>query len=104
LSAYTARSKYTVFHNTIAAVASVNPLGTMFSIEATLRNLDRHAQDEQAEIARKEKALADYRAQLGRPFEHEERLRELLVKQEDINRSLDLDKSDAQVVDEGRVA
>ena len=76
----------------------------MFSIEATLRNLDRHAQDEQAEIARKEKALADYRAQLGRPFEHEERLRELLVKQEDINRSLDLDKSDAQVVDEGRVA
>jgi hypothetical protein len=81
-----------------------NPLGTIYSIEAMLRSLDRHAQDEQAEIARKEKALADYTGQLGRPFEHEERLRGLLVQQADINRSLDLDKSDTQAVDEGRVA
>ena len=81
-----------------------NPLGTIYSIEAALRNLDRQAQAEQAAIARKEKALADYTAQLGRPFEHEEQLRELLVRQENINRSLDLDKSDTQIVDEGRVA
>ncbi len=91
-------------HTYEASLNTDNPLGTMFSIEASLRNLDRHAQDEQAEIARKEKALADYGAQLGRAFEQEERLRELLVKQEAINRSLDLDKSDTQMVDEGRVA
>ena len=29
-------------------------------------------------------------------FEHEEHLRELILKQQDINRSLDLDKSDTQ--------
>jgi hypothetical protein len=31
-------------------------------------------------------------------------LRELLVRQADINRSLDLDKSDTQMVDEAKVA
>lgn len=41
-----------------------------------------------------EKALADYREQLGRPFEHEERLCELCLKQQEINKLLDLDKSD----------
>ena len=45
-----------------------------------------------------EKALADYREQLNRPFEHEERLRELCARQQEINLQLDLDKSDTQVV------
>jgi hypothetical protein len=36
---------------------------------------DRRAEDEHHEIERQEKALADYRAQLGRPFEHEGRLK-----------------------------
>ena len=44
------------------------------------------------EIERQEKALADYRAQLGRPFEHEARLKELLAKQAQLNAALDLDK------------
>ena len=73
-------------------------------LETELRRLDRYAEGTQAECERKEKALADYREQLGRPFEQEERLRELLVKQEDINRSLDLDKSDMQIVDEEKAA
>jgi len=79
-------------------------VGTTFSIEAALRRLDRYVHDERVKIARNEKALADYRAQLGRPFEQEARLRELLVKQADINRSLDLDKSDTQIVAEAKVA
>jgi hypothetical protein len=37
---------------------------------------------------RMEKALADYREQLNRPFEHEERLRELCLKQQEITASL----------------
>ena len=45
-----------------------------------------------------EKSLADYREQLNRPFEHEERLRELFVKQQEINKLLDLDKGESQVV------
>ena len=79
-----------------------NPLGTISSIESVLRGLDRKAEDEQREIERQEKALADYRAQLGRPFEHEARLKDLLAKQAQLNAALDLDKHDAQVVDEGR--
>jgi hypothetical protein len=63
-----------------------------------LLRLDRDAETEQADIERKEKALADYQGQHNRPFEYEERLRELLVRQQEINSQLDLDKSDRQVV------
>jgi N12 class adenine-specific DNA methylase len=77
-----------------------NPLGTIQSIEHTIRGLDRRAEDEQLEIQRQEKALADYRAQLGRPFEHETRLKDLLARQVQLNACLDLDKHEAQIVDE----
>ena len=79
-----------------------NPLGTIQSIEHTLRVLDRKAEDERQEIERQEKALADYKAQLNRPFEHETRLKELLTKQAQLNACLDLDKHDAQIVEEPR--
>jgi N12 class adenine-specific DNA methylase len=79
-----------------------NPLGTISSIEHTLRSLDRRVEEEQQEIDRQEKALADYRVQLGRPFEHEARLRDLLAKQAKLNACLDLDKHEAQIVDESR--
>ncbi len=75
-----------------------NALGTIASIENALRRLDRFAEEEQSELERREKALADYREQLHRPFEHEDRLRELFVKQQEMNRQLDLDKGDSQVV------
>jgi hypothetical protein len=75
-----------------------NPLGTIASLEHTLRGIDAKAEAEQREIERHEKALADYQAQLGRPFEHEARLRELLAKQAQLNASLDLDKHQPQVV------
>jgi N12 class adenine-specific DNA methylase len=77
-----------------------NPLGTIQSIEHTLRGLDRRAEDEQLEIERQQKALADYRAQLDRPFEHAARLKDLLAKQAQLNACLDLDKHGAQIVDE----
>jgi N12 class adenine-specific DNA methylase len=77
-----------------------NPLGTISSIEHVLRGLDRLAEKEQQEIERQEKALADYKAQMGRPFEHETHLRELLAKQAHLNAALDLDKHEAQVVAE----
>ena len=79
-----------------------NPLGTIASIEHVLRSLDRRAEDEQRDIERHEKALADYKAQLNRPFEHEVRLKELLMKQAQLNACLDLDKHEAQIVDEPR--
>jgi hypothetical protein len=77
-----------------------NPAGTIQSIEHILRGLDRKAEEEQREIERQEKALADYRAQLGRPFEHEAKLKELLAKQAQLNAALDLDKHEAEVIAE----
>jgi N12 class adenine-specific DNA methylase len=79
-----------------------NPLGTIASIEHVLRGLDRKAEDEQLEIEQQEKALADYFTQLGRPFEHEARLKELLAKQAHLNAALDLDKHETQIVPEER--
>jgi hypothetical protein len=65
-----------------------------------LRGLGCKAEDEQQDIDRQEKALADYRAQLGRSFEHETKLKDLLAKQAQLNAALDLDKHDTQTVAE----
>src|SRR5580704_11989169 len=74
-----------------------NPIGTMQSIEHALRALDRLAEEECAETQRKEKALADYTTQMDKAFEHEQRLKELLAKQAQLNAALDLDKNEHQV-------
>jgi hypothetical protein len=60
-----------------AHINADNPIGTMQSIEHTLRALDRAVADEQAQ----------------RPFEHEARLKELLARQAQLNAALDLDKA-----------
>jgi hypothetical protein len=65
-----------------------------------LRGLDRKAEEEKRDVERQEKALAEFKEQMGRPFEHEARLKELLVKQAQLNAALDLDKHEAQVVAE----
>ena len=75
-----------------------SPLGTIASIDHALRSLDGKAEAEKRDIGRQEKALSDYQAQMGRPFEHEVRLKELMAKQAELNAALDLDKHDAQVV------
>jgi hypothetical protein len=77
-----------------------NPLGTIASIEHMLRSLDRRAEEEQHAITGEQKTLADYLTQLNRAFEHADRLKELLVKQGELNALLDLDKSDVQTVAE----
>ena len=74
-----------------------NPIGTIQSIEHTLRALDRLAEEERTQIERQEKALTDYKAQLDRAFEHEQRLKDLLAKQAQLNAALDLDKNEHQV-------
>src|SRR5437868_1828349 len=48
------------------------------------------------QIERDEKALADYRAQADKPFEHDAKLKELIARQQELNKALDLDKSDKQ--------
>jgi hypothetical protein len=79
-----------------ANLNAANPVGTVQSIEHTLRNLDKLADDQRNRVARTEKELADYQTQANRPFEHEERLKQLLARQAEINSLLDLDKGDQQ--------
>ena len=68
-----------------ANLNATNPIGTVQSIEHTLRNLDKLAVDQQNRVARVEKELADYRMQADRRFEHEERLKQLLARQAELN-------------------
>src|ERR1017187_4572782 len=82
-----------------AKLNAANPVGTIQSIEHTLRNLDRLATEQQTRVARVEKELADYQSQADRPFEHEERLMQLLTRQTELNSLLDLDKGDQQATD-----
>jgi len=79
-----------------ANLNAANPVGTVQSIEHTLRNLDKLAADHRSRVPRIEKELADYQSQADRPFEHEERLKQLLGRQAEINALLDLDKGDQQ--------
>jgi N12 class adenine-specific DNA methylase len=77
-----------------------NPFGTIASIENVLRNLDRRAEEQGGYIGHQEKKLADYRTQLNRPFEHEDRLKELLARQAQLSMLLDLDKHESQIVED----
>jgi N12 class adenine-specific DNA methylase len=82
-----------------ANLNATNPVGTVQSIEHTLRNLDRLATEQQNRVTRIEKELADYQLQADRPFEQESRLNQLLSRQSELNSLLDLDKGDQQVAD-----
>jgi N12 class adenine-specific DNA methylase len=73
-----------------------SPIGTVQSIEHTLRSLDKFAFDQKSRVARLEKELHDYQMQEARPFEYEERLKDLLARQAELNSLLDLDKGDQQ--------
>jgi N12 class adenine-specific DNA methylase len=80
-----------------ANVNAENPLGTMQSLEHALRGLDRAMEEERANLARAEKTLGDFQEQLGKRFEHEARLNQLIRRQEELNAALDLDKNERQV-------
>ena len=61
-----------------ANLSASSPVGTVQSIEHTLRSLDKILAEQWERVARLEKELGDYEVQNGRPFEHEKRLQELL--------------------------
>jgi hypothetical protein len=83
---------YTFHHNL------ENPLGTIMSIERTLRGFEAIQGRLESDIARDQNELAEYRVQSEKPFEYEEQLKQLLVKQAQLNAELDLGKDDKQAV------
>jgi hypothetical protein len=83
-----------------AHFSSESPLGTIQSIEYALRSLNKLADQEQDHKQWLGKNLADYQAQSGKPFEHEARIKDLILRQAQLNALLDLDKNDHQVAPE----
>jgi N12 class adenine-specific DNA methylase len=79
-----------------ATLNPTNPVGTVQSIEYALRSLERMGEREAEKLQQLESDFAAYRSELEKPFEHEARLKELLLKQTELNAALDLHKSDAQ--------
>ena len=85
-----------------AQLNAENPVGTMQSIEYALRSLDKAAEDERDRAARAEKMLGDFSEQAGRPYEHEAKLKDLIIRQAQLNALLDLDKGEQQVAPDDR--
>jgi N12 class adenine-specific DNA methylase len=73
-----------------------NPMGTLMSIEATVRGLESTRDSYALELAEKQKAVEALEAEASKPFEHEEKLQELLKRQEELVKLLDLNKGDQQ--------
>jgi N12 class adenine-specific DNA methylase len=79
-----------------------NPIGTMQSIEHTLRGLDRMGESEQEHIDKLGKTLREFHEQANKPFEQEAKLKELVIRQNQLNAVLDLDKGEQQVAEEAK--
>lgn len=73
-----------------------NPIGTIMSIEHALRGFETVESRLSGFIETDSKAVEEYHAQLGKPFEHDDRLKQLLAQQALLNVQLDLDKGDKQ--------
>mgnify|MGYP001219942349 FL=1 len=74
---------------------SDNPIGMVRVIENVANALEGRLAEVHEDLARAEKRLADILAEISKPFDKEDRLTQLLVRQREINASLDLDKGNA---------
>lgn len=74
---------------------SDSDVGTVTSLDFALRGIETSIAKYASELAEMEKRLMGLTAELEKPFPHEERLRELLKKQYEINKELDIDRRDS---------
>jgi hypothetical protein len=73
-----------------------DPVGTIQSVEHTLRNPDTLAGDQQSRMTRIQKELLDYRAESKRPFEHGKQLKQLPAPEDELNSAPQPGKGDQQ--------
>lgn len=78
-------------------------IGTILSLESLVRNIHQELVHKQNWLQQAEKKLADLSKEILKPFEYEEKLQNLLKRQNEINDALDLNKSDsgAAALDDG---
>jgi N12 class adenine-specific DNA methylase len=81
--------------NMYSANFSDNGLGTIRSMEYTVQNLEESQSRCLSGIADSEKRKAELESKIGQPFEHEEKLQSLTVRQQEIVKALDITKSQA---------
>jgi len=80
---------------THTAKVSNTALGTIRSVEYAIQSLGEVAEDVARTITDTQKHIADLTAQIGQPFEYEERLATLAQRQQEITELLDLTKNQA---------
>lgn len=68
--------------------------GLVAALLAVLESIPKHRADAVSQLEMKRKRLEDIRRELDRPFEHENRLLELLARQRELLKLLDLDKDE----------
>jgi hypothetical protein len=87
--------------NTYQATVSDSPQGTINSLEHALGDFESQQAGSQENLKRLEKRIGELQAQLGVPFEHQEKLEAAEMRQQEIITALDLSKNQASTqVDE----
>jgi TolA-binding protein len=82
---------------------SDSDIGTIQSLDYAIRSIEDKIAEMDGVVKRHEEQLESLKAEINKPFPYEEKLRELVVRQEQINKNLDLDKSEA-IATEGEMA
>jgi hypothetical protein len=81
--------------NAYAAKISDSPLGTISSLEHVVRSLDEHINEFRNDLAGTQRRLEELQPHAHKPFEHEQKLKALIQRQQEIMQALDLTKNQA---------
>ncbi len=81
--------------NAYAAKISDSALGTISSLEYVIRSLDGHANELRTQLTTARRRIEELLPLIDKPFEHEERLQSLVLRQQEIMKALDLTKNQA---------
>jgi hypothetical protein len=91
------RVKEAVLRGKNAYVANISdaPLGTISSLEHVVRSLDERMNECRNDLAQTKHRLEELQPHAHKPFEHEEKLKGLIQRQQEIVQALDLTKNQA---------
>jgi hypothetical protein len=91
------RLKEVVLRGKNAYVANISDasLGTISSLEHVVRSLDERMSECRNDLAGIQRRLAELQPHAHKPFEHEEKLKGLIQRQQEIVQALDLTKNQA---------
>jgi hypothetical protein len=81
--------------NTYSVNLSDSGLGTIRSMEYVIQNLDECQQRYARELAESEKHKRELESKIGQPFEYDEKLQSLSLRQQEIVKALDITRNQA---------